>query len=217
MARPRSLPTRVASQAQKGGAAQAGDEVEQHEQPGLGVVVAADLAEEEEQQRAGDARRHAQQQVGDQQFLHHGRLQQRQIGAQAAVRLVAGGDGLGHGDHGQADGDGQGDDDGPAHDPHPVGIGPDAGLDHHGRQDQDQHHPDDVEHLPPAVDAAALIILGREDGGPAQLAQGADGEAEVEEQQPAEQIEGGAPGWTTTNIMKAASISIGVEIAIQGR
>jgi len=104
------------------------------------------------------------------------------------VRRGAGVDRLGHDEHGQADGDGQGDHDGPAHDAHAVGVVADPGLHHHGRQDQDQDHADDVEHLPPAVHAAALVVLRRQHRGPSELAQGADREAEVENQQPAEEV-----------------------------
>ncbi|MND42179.1 hypothetical protein D3C80_329460 [compost metagenome] len=156
------------------------------------MVVALDLAEEEEQQRAGDAGRDAQQQVGDQQLAHCLHAEQRQIGTGSAVRWGADVDRFRHGDHGQTDGDGQGDQDGPAHDANAVGVVADAGLHHYGRQDQDQDDADDVEHLPPAIDAAALVVLGRQNRRPAELAQGADREAEVEDQQPGEQI--GRPG-----------------------
>ena len=167
---------------------QPGHEIEQHEQRGLGVIIALDLAEEEKQQRAGDPWSHAQQQVGEQQLAHGLLAEKAEVGLRPAVRCGPGIDGLGHHEHGQADGDRQGDHDGPAHDAHAGGIVAEAGLHHHGRQDQDQDHADDVEHLPPAIDAAALVVLGCQDRGPAQLAEGADGEAQIEDQQPAEQI-----------------------------
>ncbi|SPU46086.1 Uncharacterised protein [Brevundimonas diminuta] len=168
---------------------QAGHEVDQHEQRRLGVVVALDLTEEEEQQRPGDARRDAQQQVGDQQLAHRLHLEQGQVGARPAVRCGARVDRLGDGDHGQADGQRQGDDDGTAHNANAVDVVSQARLHHDGRQDQDKDHADDVEHLPPAVDATALVVLRRQHGGPAQLAQGSHRKAEVEHQQPGEQID----------------------------
>jgi len=152
------------------------------------VAVALDPAEEEEHQRPGDPRRDAQQKVGGQQLSHRLQPEQRQIGRYSAMRRGAGIDRLRHGEKGQAERQGQGEDDGPAHDPHPVRIVAQPGLDHHRRQDQDQDHPDDVEHLPPAIDATALIVLRRQDRGPAQLRQRPDRKAEIENQQPGEQI-----------------------------
>ncbi len=97
------------------------------------------------------------------------------------------GRGLIHPPDRKADGQGRQDDDEPAHGLDADRIGR-ARHCLHDRQQQRRQDADDIGGLPPAVDARALAVVGRQEGAPGGLGQDADREGRIGDRQPDPQM-----------------------------